>query len=213
MYSRYTPNESGGFDRRWVPDGPHQPNDPSAPLPSQSGSEANPEFSEASSSSRPTQFPGGPGPPPRVPNQRPNVPQNGPFPPPNQRPNVPQNGPFPLPNQRPNVPQNGPFPPPNQRPHGPQNGPFPPPNQRPHGPQNGPFPPPRPAPGPFMGRPTNMPPGFGGIFGPGGLIGRFLPRGLETEDLLVLAVLLLAMKQDGSDKLELMIAAALYLLL
>ena len=183
MYSRYTPNESGGFDRRWVPDGPHQPNDPSAPLPSQSGSEANPEFSEASSSSRPPQFPGGPGPPPRVPNQRPNVPQNGPFPPPNQRPNVPQNGP------------------------------FPPPNQRPHGPQNGPFPPPRPAPGPFMGRPTNMPPGFGGIFGPGGLIGRFLPRGLETEDLLVLAVLLLAMKQDGSDKLELMIAAALYLLL
>ena len=36
---------------------------------------------------------------------------------------------------------------------------------------------------------------------------------LETEDLLVLAVLLLAMKQDGADKLELMIAAALYLML
>ena len=45
---------------------------------------------------------------------------------------------------------------------------------------------------------------------------RVLPgigEALETEDLLVLAVLLLAMKQDGSDKLELMIAAALYLLL
>ena len=53
----------------------------------------------------------------------------------------------------------------------------------------------------------------GGPFGPGGLLGRLLPRGLDTEDLLVLAVLLLAMKQDGAAPAELLIAAALYALL
>ncbi|MBQ1589296.1 MAG: hypothetical protein II106_01110 [Oscillospiraceae bacterium] len=46
---------------------------------------------------------------------------------------------------------------------------------------------------------------FGGL---GGLL-----RGLDTEDMLILAVLLLAMKEDGAGKTELLIAAALYLML
>ena len=54
---------------------------------------------------------------------------------------------------------------------------------------------------------------LGGLLGPEGPLGRLLPRGLDTEDLLVLAVLLLAMKQDGAAGLELLIAAALYLIL
>lgn len=49
--------------------------------------------------------------------------------------------------------------------------------------------------------------------GPEGILGRLLPRGLDTEDLLVLAVLLLAMKQDGAAGLELLITAVLYLYL
>lgn len=44
-----------------------------------------------------------------------------------------------------------------------------------------------------------------------GLLARLLPRGINTEDLLILAVLLLAMKQDGAAPTELLIAAALYL--
>ena len=68
----------------------------------------------------------------------------------------------------------------------------------------GPPSPPGPRPGP-MGRPP--PGGF-----PGGGIGALL-RGLDTEDFLILAVLLLAMKNDGASGTELLIAAALYLLL
>lgn len=55
------------------------------------------------------------------------------------------------------------------------------------------------------------PPGLGALFGPKGLLGGLLPRGLDTEDLLILAVLLLAMKQDGATGIELLIAAGLYL--
>ena len=74
------------------------------------------------------------------------------------------------------------------------------------GPQHHPGPPSRPGtrPGP-MGRPP--PGGF-----PGGGIGMLL-RGLDTEDFLILAVLLLTMKNDGASGTELLIAAALYLLL
>ena len=61
---------------------------------------------------------------------------------------------------------------------------------------------------------SSRPPPIGqpsAILGPNGLLGNFLPRGLDTEDLLVLAVLILAMKQDGAGPAELLIAAALYL--
>ena len=67
----------------------------------------------------------------------------------------------------------------------------------------GPPSPPGPRPGP-MGRPP--PGGF-----PGGGIGALL-RGLDTEDFLILAILLLTMKNDGASGTELLIAAALYLL-
>ena len=69
-----------------------------------------------------------------------------------------------------------------------------------------------------MGPPGSQPgplQGFGGPPGPlqglAGSLGRLLPRGLDTEELLVLAVLLLAMKQEGAAPVELLIAAALYL--
>ena len=61
-------------------------------------------------------------------------------------------------------------------------------------------------PGPGKGPPPGPP------SGPGGLLAGLLPRGLDTEDLLILAVLLLAMKQDGAPPLELLIAAAIYLM-
>ena len=55
------------------------------------------------------------------------------------------------------------------------------------------------------------PPGFfGGLLGPEGLLGQLLPHGLDTEDLLILAVLLLSMKQDGASPAELLIAVGLY---
>ena len=50
-----------------------------------------------------------------------------------------------------------------------------------------------------------------GLPGLDALLGRLLPRGLDTEDLLVLAVLLLAMKQNGAAPTELLIAFVLYL--
>ena len=93
------------------------------------------------------------------------------------------------------------------------------PPSRPPRPQMGPSgPPPRPQMGPPP-RPRPGPPGPGprfpasGFLGPEGLLGRLLPRGLDAEELLILAVLLLAMKQDGAGSTELLIAAALYLLL
>lgn len=74
------------------------------------------------------------------------------------------------------------------------------------GPRHPPGPPrpPGPRPGP-VGRPPPCGPPGGGIVA--------LLRGLDTEDFLILAVLLLAMKNDGASGTELLIAAALYLLL
>ena len=55
------------------------------------------------------------------------------------------------------------------------------------------------------------PPLFGGLLGPEGLLGQLLPHGLDTEDLLILAVLLLCMKQDGAAPLDLLVAVGIYL--
>ena len=193
MYSRYTPNESGGFDRRQIPDRRESFTTPPLPPPVRNDETPIREVFETTAQGNPPPLtPGGPGPPPHP------------------HPNGPHNGPHPS-NPHPNGLHNGPHPP-HLRPNGPHIGPYPP-HLRPNGPHIGPYPPSHPAPGPVMGGPMGIPSGPGGLFGPNGLLGRFLPRGLETEDLLVLAVLLLAMKQDGADKLELMIAAALYLML
>lgn len=73
-----------------------------------------------------------------------------------------------------------------------------------------PYPPPRPG-APPPGQPSGFP--IPGLFGPEGLLNRVLPRAADAEELLILAVLLLSMKQDGADGTELLIAAALYLLL
>ena len=50
----------------------------------------------------------------------------------------------------------------------------------------------------------------GGLLGPDGLLGQLLPHGLDSEDLLILAILVLSMKQDGAAPTELLIAAGLY---
>lgn len=99
-------------------------------------------------------------------------------------------------------------------------------HMRPGGPGGRPPPPPfgghggaSPTGAPFGGHGGAQPIGhpFGGHGGPpmglpfGGLGG--LLHGLDTEDMLILAVLLLAMKEDGAGKTELLIAAALYLML
>lgn len=56
----------------------------------------------------------------------------------------------------------------------------------------------------------SSPPPLGALFGPEGLLAQLLPHGLDTEDLLVLSILLLSMKQDGASPTELLIAAGLY---
>ena len=53
-------------------------------------------------------------------------------------------------------------------------------------------------------------PPLGALLGPEGLLAQLLPHGLDTEDLLVLSILLLSMKQDGASPTELLIAAGLY---
>ena len=58
--------------------------------------------------------------------------------------------------------------------------------------------------------PPPSPPVFGGLLGPEGLFRQLLPHGLDTEDLLILAILLLSMKQDGAKPTELLIALGLY---
>ena len=98
-------------------------------------------------------------------------------------------------------------------------GPGPPPARQPAPPvfsQDGyrraphpPTPPVRPA-NPVSAVSSGMP-FFGGLFGPDNPLSRLLPRGFEAEELLVLAVLLLSMQQDGAAPLELLIAAAIYL--
>ena len=62
-------------------------------------------------------------------------------------------------------------------------------------------------------RPAFAPVGAGGPFGPGSPLSRLLPRGLDAEELLILAVLLLAMQEGGASRTELLLAAVLYLIL
>lgn len=54
-----------------------------------------------------------------------------------------------------------------------------------------------------------LPPGLLG--GSEGLLSQLLPHGLDSEDLLILAILLLSMKQDGVGATELLIAIGIYL--
>ena len=81
-----------------------------------------------------------------------------------------------------------------------------PPVPHPHQPPPPPHSPSQPPPGIHP-----PPPLFGGLLGPDGLLGQLLPHGLDTEDLLILAILLLSMKQDGASPTELLIAVGLYL--
>ena len=138
-----------------------------------------------------------PPPPPRPPQAPSSRPQQSPPPPEAaERGNGPSGAPDPR--RRP-----GPSPPPHSGGQGPP---------RPDGAVRPGVPPFRPEPP----RPFGPVPGQGvlsGLFGPEGALGRLFPRGLDAEELLVLAVLLLAMKQDGAGTTELLIAAALYLLL
>ena len=62
----------------------------------------------------------------------------------------------------------------------------------------------------FRPAPPPPPPALGGLLGPGGLLAQLLPHGLDSEDLLILAILLLSMKQDGASPTELLMAAGLY---
>ena len=83
-----------------------------------------------------------------------------------------------------------------------------PPVPHPHQPPPPPHPP---SPPPSGIHPPPPPPILGGLLGPEGLLGQLLPHGLDTEDLLILAILLLSMKQDGASPTELLIAVGLYL--
>ena len=149
MYSRYIPRESGGFERRRLPDRTESPPPPPTAARPMGTPEQIPEIRMGGHD------PSGLGPP-----------QPGPGPPIGGGPGRGSAGPM------------------------------------------------RPGPGGIGFGPTEPGRGPGlGLFGPGSPLGRLLPRGLETEDLLVLAVLLLAMKQDGAAGTELLIAAALYLFL
>ena len=149
MYSRYIPNESGGFDRRRVQESRDQIRGPDAPARRAAGPESAERGEQDAEPGRRTARPAPPRPGGHDPPSRPPRPQMGPS-----------------------------------------------------------GPPPRPRPGPPGPRfPAS------GFLGPEGLLGRLLPRGLDAEELLILAVLLLAMKQDGAGSTELLIAAALYLLL
>ncbi len=91
---------------------------------------------------------------------------------------------------------------PPEPPHQQGPGPGPPPQEPFHRPPEAPH------------HPPSRPPG-GPPMGPGGLLGNLggLLRGLDTEDFLILAVLLLARKQDGASTAELLITAALYLMM
>ena len=81
-------------------------------------------------------------------------------------------------------------------------------SMRPPSPHVAGMPPPPPIPHPHQPPP---PPILGGLLGPDGLLGQLLPHGLDAEDLLILAILLLSMKQDGASPTELLIAVGLYL--
>lgn len=156
MYSRYTPNAAGGFDRTRVPDPLPQPTGDRTAAPADNPEETDDprERSVRGDAAQPS------GPPRAEKNRAAGSPPGRPVPPSRT------------------VPPAGAAP-------------------------GRPFVPPRP---PSPGPPGD-PPGFGG------LPGRLLPRIRDTEELLILAVLLLAMKQDGAGSAELLIAAALYLIL
>lgn len=139
MYSRYTPNASGGFDRRQLPDEAdlRAAQGRAPPLP--------PEYSQNPPPDPPTPaVPGALGPSPRPMRFRP------------------------APPRRP------------------------------------------PSAGSGSPGPSAPPPILGGLLGPDGLLGQLLPHGLDAEDLLILAILVLSMKQDGASATELLIAAGLY---
>lgn len=167
MYSRYIPNQSGGYDRRLVPDPPA----PAAPPP---GPPKRPSPPPGPPPGRPSPSPEPPGRPPTPPASPPQRPISAPVGPPPGRPPPSPRPPFG------NPPMGGGFHP---RPPG-RGGP---------GLPGGPFAP-------------------GGLLGANGALSRLLSR-LETEDFLILAVLLLAMKQDGASALEMLLAAAFYSLL
>lgn len=154
MYSRYTPDGLGGYDRQRIPDGE--------------------ELRAAQGRS----------PPP--------VPQEAPLEPPPPLAAPPPETPPPGP-VRGSPPGQGPRGRPMRLRRGPGLGSG-------HGPPAAPGPP-----GPAA------PPIRSGLLGPGGLLSQLLPNGLDSEDLLILAVLLLSMKQDGAAPIELLIAAGLYL--
>ncbi len=141
MYSRYTPNESGGYDRRALPDAADLRAAQGRPPP-----EAPQEPREAESA---LESPGE---------------ARGPL----------ASGPRGEPQR------------------------FRPPGTTPPGGR-----PPRPGPGPG-------PPPPGGPGGLGGLLSQLLPHGMDTDDLLILAVLLLSMRQDGAGPTELLMAVGLY---
>lgn len=169
MYSRYTPNDKGGFERRQIPDRAEQ-HPELQPEPPQL-------YAAASAEGSTVMHPAGPDPPA--------TPQSS------QRGRVPMS---------PQPPRSG---------TGAMSPPFRPlPGQVPGGAMR----PPPPGSGAFPGGGGFLT-GRNGLLGPDGPLGRFLPRGLDSEDFLVLAVLLLAMKEDGSSGTELLIAAALYLFL
>ena len=153
MYSRYTPNPSGGFDRRVVPDPPL--------LPPQSDVAAHSVRHESPAQTR------------------------------DQGSRIRDQGMAECGMQDAECKMR--FPAEDPGPHSRDQKPFSPPA------------PPRPG-GPGPPAPPPMAPPF-----PFSLLGNLFPRGLDAEELLVLAVLLLAMKQDGATGMELLIAAGIYL--
>ena len=165
MYSRYIPNENGGYERQIVP----------TPASGQEADRRSAPFSVPLAGNGPGP-PGASGPPLR-PSGPPPEPTN--LPPGFAGPTSP-----PLrPSGRPPEPSGSPG----------FAGPLPKPGSSVH---------PPPPEGPPSGMPSPRPPGFGGLSA--------LLRRIDTEDLLVLAVLVLLLKQEGADRMTILIAAALY---
>lgn len=166
MYSRYTPNANGGFDRRQLPDEadlraaqgrappPVQEHNTDTPIPPISSAGA--KFSGPPPASAAPIGAGSPAPPPRPIRFRPGPPRRPPS----------AGAGFYGPQPAPSVPVGAGIP--------------------------------------------GLSSVLGGMLGPNGLLGQLLPHGLDSEDLLILAVLLLSMKQDGASPTELLIALGLY---
>ena len=107
--------------------------------------------------------------------------------------------------------------PPTEAGPGPEERAAPPPEAPSAAPNSGPgsrrfpgFPPGTASPPPRPGPPPSRSPLPGVLPGPGGLLAQLLPHGLDSEDLLILAILLLCMKQDGASPTELLMATGLY---